>query len=228
MKDRLGEVQVLAAAVVDIRAVAGENRPGQVQGHVRGHVFQKKAGTVVSENVVREAGIVGGGLVGVEGKARLVILKHAIPSVDMRIHALYALSEREEGYIVWHHKKAGMPWYRDIVLMIRFIRRLPPLVTQKMILIRKDWQDYTLAHANDRDYIDVSLIAVKKEYQGTGCLRKLLAEPFAEAERCGCACILDTDSSRKAAKYMHVGMQCEKDAVLESGVHMYTMRYPQI
>ncbi len=146
----------------------------------------------------------------------------------MRIHALYALSEREEGYIVWHHKKAGMPWYRDIVLMIRFIRRLPPLVTQKMILIRKDWQDYTLAHAKDRDYIDVSLIAVKKEYQGTGCLRKLLAEPFAEAERCGCACILDTDSSLKAAKYMHVGMQCEKDAVLESGVHMYTMRYPQM
>ena len=138
---------------------------------------------------------------------------------------LYALSVNEEGYCVYHHKNKGLPWYRELWLLYRYMRVLPLDVMQKMIIDRQGWNDYTMAHMNDADYVDVSLVAVKKEYRHQGFLRKLLAEPFAEADRCGIPCILDTDSALKAAKYAHIGMREERHAVLDSGLEMYTMIY---
>ena len=96
---------------------------------------------------------------------------------------------------------------------------------QRMILDRQGWNDYTLAHVKDRDYVDVSLVAVKKEYRHQGFLRKLLHEPFALADAYGIPCILDTDSPLKAAKYEHVGMRIERHQILRSGLAMYTMIY---
>ncbi|MCR4950283.1 MAG: GNAT family N-acetyltransferase [Solobacterium sp.] len=142
----------------------------------------------------------------------------------IRIGALYA-ADGQEGYCVYHHKKQGVPWYREILLMIRMMRTVSSGAMQKMVLLRRGWQDYTLDHMHDRDYIDVPLLAVRKEDQGKGFMRKLLEEPFREAEKHGIACILDTDSEVKAAKYMHLGMVCEKEMILQSGLHMYTLSY---
>lgn len=138
---------------------------------------------------------------------------------------LYALSENEEGYCVYHRKNSGLPWYRDMLLTWHFLTRLPMQALQKMIIARHGWQDYTISHAHDADYIDVSLVMVRREYQGQGYLRKLLQEPFRLADELGIPVILDTDSEVKAAKYEHVGMHADKDLILESGVHMFTMIY---
>ena len=37
--------------------------------------------------------------------------------------------------------------------------------------------------------------------------------------------ILDTDAERKARKYEHIGMEVVTEKVLESGLHMYTLKY---
>ena len=145
-----------------------------------------------------------------------------------RIGALYALSENEEGYLVYHRKNRGPSVLREILMFIRFLKYMPSGALQKLILTRRGWQDYTVTHSRDRDYVDVSLVAVRSEYRRQGYLRKLLQEPFEEARKAGIPCILDTDSEIKAAKYMHVGMTCERDALLENGIHMYTLiRYPE-
>ena len=53
--------------------------------------------------------------------------------------------------------------------------------------------------------------------------KQLLQQPFQEADENGLITILDTDAEIKMKKYEHEGMQVEKDAVLKSGIHMYTM-----
>ena len=136
---------------------------------------------------------------------------------------LYALSEKEEAYCVYYRKNKGLPWYMDLVLMYRYMRAIPARVMQKMLVVRQGWTDYTVYHFDTKDFVDVCLVCVRREYQGQGYLRKLLAQPFAEAAEAGIPCILDTDTPLKAAKYGHAGMRIEKDAVLKSGIHMYTM-----
>lgn len=142
-----------------------------------------------------------------------------------RIGALYAYGENEEGYIVYHRKDNGLPWYRDLLLTYRYFRNIPMETMQKMILIRRGWLDYTVTHINTKDYVDVSLVAVRKEYQGKGYLRKLMQEPFAIAERERIPVILDTDAEHKAKRYEHIGMRVERDEIVPSGLHLYTMIY---
>ena len=175
---------------------------------------------VFAEAFLAEDGIISRSMTGPDAEAYFrAALKEYI-----RIGALHA-ADGQEGYCVYHHKKQGVPWYRELLLMIRMMRSVSSGSMQKMVLLRRGWQDYTLDHMNDRDYIDVPLLAVRKEYQGKGFMRKLLEEPFREAEKHGIACILDTDSEVKASKYMHLGMTCEKKKVLESGLHMFTLSY---
>ena len=142
-----------------------------------------------------------------------------------RISVLYALGENEEGYIVFHHKNKGLPWYRDLYLMYRYFTCLNIETMQKMMMIRRGWTDYTISHLDTKDYIDVALVCVKKQYQGQGYLRKLMAEPFAQAKNQGIPLILDTDAEHKAMRYEHIGMRIEKHEILPSGLHMYTMIY---
>ena len=85
--------------------------------------------------------------------------------------------------------------------------------------------DYTVTHSSDKDYVDIALIAVRREYQGQGYLRKVLKEPFELADTYGIPVILDTDAEWKAVRYQSVGMRVERDEILESGLHMYTMIY---
>lgn len=143
----------------------------------------------------------------------------------MRIGALYTLSDNEEGYIVYHRKNKGLPWYRDLYLTFRYFKNIKVETMQKMIMIRRGWTDYTLAHTNTKDYIDVALVAVRKEYQGQGYLRKLLQEPFETAQKEMIPVILDTDAEHKALRYEHIGMEIEYDEILPSGLHLYRMIY---
>lgn len=118
-----------------------------------------------------------------------------------------------------------MPWYRDLLLFFRYFRYIRIETMQKMMMVRRGWTDYTIAHLNTPDFVDVSLVAVRKEYQGKGYLRKLMAEPFRLADELGIPCILDTDTEHKAIRYESVGMRVERDRILENGMHFYTMIY---
>lgn len=141
----------------------------------------------------------------------------------VRCGRLFATSEQEEGFIVWYRKGHGLPWYRELLLTVKYMLYMSLEGVQKMILSRNGWTDYTMSHQFDRDYVDVCLVCVRREYQHQGILKQLLQPPFQEADENGLITILDTDAGIKMKKYEHEGMQVEKDAVLKSGIHMYTM-----
>ena len=71
--------------------------------------------------------------------------------------------------------------------------------------------------------MEVFLLAVRKEYQGQGHFRAMLAEPFALAEKRGTVCVLDTDAQAKAEKYCHVGMHIVEQKRQKSGITMYAL-----
>jgi GNAT superfamily N-acetyltransferase len=143
----------------------------------------------------------------------------------IRIRAVYASSEKEEGYIIFHRKKQGIPWYRELSLFVSYLRFLPFSAMQKLILAQRDWEDYSITFSNLPDYVDVSFICVRPEYRHQGFFRRLMQEAFNEADHHGIPCVLDTDSEKKAGRYEHIGMKTYKEKELESGLHMFTCIY---
>lgn len=74
-------------------------------------------------------------------------------------------------------------------------------------------------------YIYVGMVAVIKDYQGQGYMRKLLEIAFEEGRKHSLPVVLDTDAELKKAKYEHLGMKCVSTKHLTDGVELYGMVY---
>ena len=74
-------------------------------------------------------------------------------------------------------------------------------------------------------HIYVGMVAVRKEYQGKGFMRKLLEIAFEEGRRQAVPVVLDTDAKLKKDKYEHVGMKCVVIQHFNDGVELYGMVY---
>lgn len=142
-----------------------------------------------------------------------------------KVNSLYATSEKEEGYCIYWHKGKGPSTWREILAFFTYMKKIPMQSLQKLVVSHHDWTDYEMQFQNEKDYLDVYLIVVRKEYQGQGFFRKMMEELMEIAKRDQVMMILDTDSERKAQKYMHMGMHVVTEKILESGLHMYTLKY---
>ena len=65
-------------------------------------------------------------------------------------------------------------------------------------------------------YIYVSMVAVRKEYQGKGFMRKFLEIAFEEGRKQALPVVLDTDAVLKKTKYEHLGMKCVTTSILRT------------
>ena len=74
-------------------------------------------------------------------------------------------------------------------------------------------------------YIYVGMVAVTKDYQGQGYMRKLLEIAFEEGRKHGMPVVLDTDAKLKKAKYDHLGMKCVTTQHIADGAELYGMVY---
>ncbi len=74
-------------------------------------------------------------------------------------------------------------------------------------------------------YIYVGMVAVRKEYQGKGFMRKVLEIAFEEGRRQAVPVVLDTDAHLKRDKYEHLGMKCVTTQHFMDGVELYGMVY---
>ncbi|SEM28000.1 Acetyltransferase (GNAT) domain-containing protein [Butyrivibrio sp. ob235] len=74
-------------------------------------------------------------------------------------------------------------------------------------------------------YIYVGMVAVRKEYQGKGFMRKVLEIAFEEGRRQAVPVVLDTDAVLKKNKYEHLGMKCVVTQHFTDGVELYGMVY---
>lgn len=142
-----------------------------------------------------------------------------------RVNSLYATSEKQEGYCIYWHKGKGPSTWREILAFFTYMKRIPMYKLSNLVVSHHDWTDYEMQFQNEKDYLDVYLVVVRKEYQGQGFFRKMMEELMDIARQDHVIMILDTDSELKAQKYMHVGMEVVTEKVLESGLHMYTLKY---
>lgn len=103
----------------------------------------------------------------------------------------------------------------------RFLRELSFHSLKKLIPLMNN--PYEKIYQKEPDYVVVSMVAVRREFQGQGFLRALLEEPFRTARERSIPCVLDTDTELKMKKYIACGMKLSAETPLKGGGCMYTM-----
>lgn len=124
---------------------------------------------------------------------------------------LYATGERGEGYVLLMGSKCEkMKISASLGMLFGLIDALGGI--RKSLEFLKTIQkggaalDDKLKKAK-KDYLQIVMLVVRKEYQGQGYMRQLLEFAYEKADAHGVPCILDTDAQNKLDKYCHLGMQ---------------------
>ena len=143
-----------------------------------------------------------------------------------RLGVLYATSERQEGYLAYWRKgeakECGMKMMRESLYMAwRFLRELSLRSLKKLIPLMSN--PYEKIYQKEPDYVVVSMVAVRREFQGQGFLHVLLEEPLHIAQERSIPCILDTDTELKVKKYISCGMKKAAETPIKGGGTIYTM-----
>ncbi|MDE7224573.1 MAG: N-acetyltransferase [Acetatifactor sp.] len=140
-----------------------------------------------------------------------------------RAGVLYSTSETGEGYLAYWEKKTK-PAIRPALHMIkRFFSELP--LKASLVVLKSGGERYAKIFKKEQNYIVVSMVVVLREFQGKGFMRRVLEQPFAEAEEKNIPCVLDTDTPLKVKKYIRCGMELAGEKKLKAGFSLYTMAY---
>ncbi|MCD8337840.1 MAG: N-acetyltransferase [Lachnospiraceae bacterium] len=143
-----------------------------------------------------------------------------------RLGVLYTTSERQEGYLAYWRKGEAKEWGMKMVrvslhMAWRFLREIPFGSLKKLLPLMNN--PYEKLYQKEPDYVVISMVAVRREFQGRGYLRVLLEEPFCIAQERNIPCVLDTDTELKVKKYISCGMKKTAETSIKGGGTMYTM-----
>lgn len=135
----------------------------------------------------------------------------AIFGAGLKSGTVYATSERGEGYILLNGSKQekvkigpSLIMVKDIIKALGGVRNAMQFM--KEIKIGGIPLDDKLKKEK-KDYLQVVMLVVLKEYQGQGYMRQLMEIAYEKADAYGVPCILDTDAQNKLDKYCHLGMR---------------------
>ncbi len=167
-----------------------------------------------------------------EGAFRQLKREDAVKALEImtefyyRLSVLYTTSPKQEGYIAYWQKSQSQKWggkmLRPSLHMIwRFLRELSFDGLKKMIPLLDN--PYEKIYQKEKDYVVISMAAVRKEFQGQGFLRVLLQDPFNIAQKQNIPCVLDTDTKLKVKKYTSCGMKVTAETSIKKTGTMYTL-----
>ncbi|MBQ9142071.1 MAG: GNAT family N-acetyltransferase [Lachnospiraceae bacterium] len=145
----------------------------------------------------------------------------------MKSGTLYATSERGEGYIMlmgskWEKMKLGaaIGMLKDMIKALGgFKKSLDFLNTIKKGGVALDDK----LKKEKKDYLQVVMLVVRKEYQGQGYMRQLMEFAYEKADTYGVPCILDTDAKNKLDKYCHLGMEHVATRKVAADCYLYDL-----
>ncbi|MCD7885952.1 MAG: hypothetical protein LUI87_20020 [Lachnospiraceae bacterium] len=103
----------------------------------------------------------------------------------------------------------------------RFLREIPFRSLKKLLPLMSN--PYEKLYQKEPDYVVISMVAVRREFQGQGFLHVLLEEPLCIARERKIPCVLDTDTELKVKKYVSCGMKKTAETPIKGGGTMYTM-----
>ena len=127
-----------------------------------------------------------------------------------------------KGYIVFYPKNKKIPLRYHFKMAYKVLKRIPFSEVCKYIKGISGWIGYEKIYRK-QDYIAVFMLAIPLEFQGQGRMKPLLSHAFAEAEKKGVPCVLDTDTELKQDKYIKCGMHLKRKQLLKSGISVYVM-----
>lgn len=145
----------------------------------------------------------------------------------MKSGTLYATSERGEGYIMlmgskWEKMKFGaaIGMLKDMIKALGgFKKSLEFLNTIKKGGVALDDK----LKNEKKNYLQVVMLVVRKEYQGQGYMRQLMEFAYEKADTYGVPCILDTDAKNKLDKYCHLGMEHVATRKVAADCYLYDL-----
>lgn len=74
-----------------------------------------------------------------------------------------------------------------------------------------------------RQFIQIEMLAIQKQFQGQGHMRALIGNAFELADKKGLPCILVTDAALKKDKYLHLGMELVNTRKVDEGSYLYDL-----
>lgn len=138
---------------------------------------------------------------------------------------LYSTSEKHEAFIAYRYSKDNLPISAGMILMKYIFKTMGFGGAVRMVkYISKGGESYeTAVKKSKKPYIFVGLVAVKKEYQGQGYMRKVLDIAFEEGRKRGCPVLLETDAVLKRDKYVNLGMENVRTRKLDDSSYLYDL-----
>ncbi len=138
---------------------------------------------------------------------------------------LYSTSEKHEAFIAYRYSKDKLAASSGLELVSAILKTIGLGGAIKMLKAMgrggKSYED--IYKKTKKTYIFVGMLAVCKEYQGQGYMRKALEIAFEEGKKRGCPVILDTDAKLKRDKYVHLGMRNVQTRKIDDGAYLYDL-----
>ena len=146
---------------------------------------------------------------GYPNKDKLIKYIIAIIKTANDYNGIYTTSENKEGIIIITNTKKSYPFILKFKLIFRMIKALGMKNFNNIIKkfqaggesLEKRYRD------NKLDFVQIELLAIKKEYQGQGFMRSLVENAFEIAKENNLPVIVTTDAKIKKDKYEHIGME---------------------
>ncbi len=138
---------------------------------------------------------------------------------------IYATSDNKEGIIILTdttHPYPGISMFKMVWRMARALgfknfRKIIKKFQAGGASLEKIYRD------SKKDFVQIELLAVKKEYQGKGFMRPLVETAFEVAKRNSLPVIVSTDAKLKKDKYEHIGMKHINTRKLGAKSFMYDL-----
>ncbi|MCM1500138.1 MAG: GNAT family N-acetyltransferase [Clostridium sp.] len=162
---------------------------------------------------------------GYPDRTKLINYLLAMIRVANDCNAIYSTGKRNEGILILTDTTNPYPTAASLKMMRNMIKALG-IRGFKSIMDKFQAGGESLERKyrkEKRAFVQIELLAVKKEYQGQGFMRPLVETAFEVADRGHLPVILSTDAKLKKDKYEHLGFKQVNVRQMDEKSFMYDM-----
>lgn len=143
----------------------------------------------------------------------------------VRNGSLYSAGEYGEGYMIFETPETKgslsgsllqLKWMLSAYGLSMGIRQIREIMRSGTYLASE-------MKKKKKPFTKIEFIAVTKEYQGQGYMRRMIDYAFSETDRMGLPCILTTDDEKKVKIYEHFGMTMVREHFIAENATYYEM-----
>lgn len=157
--------------------------------------------------------------------SRLINYLKAMIRTANNYNAIYSTSENHEGIVILTDTTHPYPNSAVFKMMFGMVKALG--IKGFSDIVKKFQADGAsierIYRKEKKDFVQVELLAVKKEYQGQGFMRPLVETAEELADKRNLPLIITTDAILKKDKYLHLGMTLVNTRTIMPSCRLYDM-----